>query len=134
MSKSWIQTACNGLLVACLLYVGVDWLVEPSKPALDKIVFTYPLGNGNSIYGARDNRGGATAGFSYRYYISSDIVSDEENLKVLGSKHAFLVTKQPDVSVEKNNGELKISTRGRVYEFSSYSLESAGAVNINMIL
>jgi hypothetical protein len=133
MNKSWAQTALNGLLVICVLYIGINWLTEPSEPALDKVVFTHPVGVGHSIYGVRDNRGGATVGFSYRYYISDKMDSDEEILKTLNTEIPFMVTKNPEVSVRRDDDGIIISTRGRVYEFSSYALENVGSVKMDMI-
>lgn len=134
MSNFLSRAVCNTALVLCLLYIGFDWISSPSKPELDKVVYRFSLGNGDSIYGARDNRGGATVGFSYRYYTFKDIDSDEEVLKALVSKHPFLVTQEPTVSLEIKNGELHLLVKGRIYDFSSYILEDFGFTKVEIVL
>lgn len=135
MLKSWTQRICSILLAVCLIYLSASWLDSPSKANLDEIIFKKSLGNGNSIYGARDNRGGATVGFSYRYYISKEFNADERILTALKEITPFLTTKNPDVSAQIVDGTLHLSTRGRIYEFSSYALENVqGASAIKVIM
>ncbi len=135
MFKSLTQGICNILLVGCLLYLSASWLISPSQANLDEIVYKQSLGNGNSIYGARDNRGGATVAFSYRYYISKEVEDDEQALKALKEINPFLITKNPDTSAQIVDGTFYLSTRGRIYEFSSYALENVqGASAIKVIM
>jgi len=122
--KRWFQGLCNLVLVGCLVYFGISWTSSPSAANLDEIVYKHPLGNGNSLYGARDNRGGATVGFSYRYYISKQTDTDEQALALLNEKPPFLITKDPEVSAKVVDGALHLSIRGRVYDFSNYTLNS----------
>ncbi|MEN5152615.1 hypothetical protein [Pseudomonas orientalis] len=124
----------NCLLVVCLIYIGGSWILSPGTPDLDEVVLKHSLGNGMSIYGARDSQGGATVGFSYRYYVHKDLGSDQEILTTLMSKFPFLKTKEPGVQVTERDGVLHLSVSGRVYEYSSYSLEGLGVVKINMKL
>ncbi|MGY2402046.1 hypothetical protein [Pseudomonas sp. SDO5271_S396] len=124
----------NWLLVACLVYIGGSWIMSPGTPDLDEVVLKYSLGNGSSIYGARDGQGDATVGFSYRYYVHKDLGSDQEILTALVSAHPFLKTKEPDVQVSQVDGVIHLIVRSEVYEYRSYPLEGLGAVSIDMRL
>jgi hypothetical protein len=127
-----VQGLLNGLLVVCLAHLGMGWLMSPGTPELDEVVLKYSLGNGSSIYGARDGQGGATVGFSYRYYVHTDLENDQEILTTLTSAHPFLRTKEPTVQVSEQNGMLRLDVRGRVYEYSSYVLEGPESVEVVM--
>jgi hypothetical protein len=129
-----VQVLLNGLLVVCLGYLGVGWLMSPGTPELDEVVLKHSLSNGNSLYGVRDNQGGATVGFSYRYYVHKDLDNDHEILTSLVSAHPFLKTKEPDVQVNQVDGVIHLIVRGEVYEYRSYPLEGLGAVSIDMRL
>ncbi|MBB4813617.1 MULTISPECIES: hypothetical protein [Pseudomonas] len=129
-----VQVLLNGLLVLCLGYLGVGWLMSPGTPELDEVVLKHSLSNGNSLYGVRDSQGGATVGFSYRYYVHKDLDNDHEILTSLVSAHPFLKTKEPNVQVTQKDGVLHVIVRGEVYEYRSYPLEGLEAVSIDMRL
>ncbi|UII74424.1 hypothetical protein LVW35_26850 [Pseudomonas sp. HN11] len=133
-TKGLLPVLRNCLLVACLIYIGGNWIMSSGTPDLDEVVLKHSLGNGSSIYGARDGQGGATVGFSYRYYVHKDLGSDREILTALVSAHPFLKTKEPDVQVTRQAGLIRLTVRGEVYEYRSYPLEGLGAVRIDMKL
>ncbi|CAM3258292.1 MULTISPECIES: hypothetical protein [Pseudomonas] len=133
-TKRLIPFLRNCLLVVCLIYIGGSWILSPGTPVLDEVVLKHSLGNGTSIYGARDGQGGATVGFSYRYYVHEDLGSDQEILAALVSAHAFLKTQEPDVQARDEGGALHLIIRGRVYEYHSYALEGLGTVKVMMAL
>ena len=133
-SKRLIPVLRNCLLVICLLYIGGSWVLAPGTPDLDEVVLKHSLGNGMSIYGARDGQGGATVGFSYRYYVHKDLGSDQEILSALVSAPPFLKTKEPDVQVNNEGGALHLVIQGEVYEYHSYALEGLGKVRVMMVL
>ncbi|MFN3357405.1 MAG: hypothetical protein ACK418_15550 [Pseudomonas sp.] len=133
-TKGLLPVLRNCLLVACLIYIGANWIMSSGTPDLDEVVLKHALGNGSSIYGARDGQGGATVGFSYRYYVHKDLGSDQEILTALVSAHPFLKTKEPDVQVTQAEGTIRLIVRGEVYEYRSYPLEGLGAVSIDMRL
>ena len=122
----------NCLLVGCLIYIAGSWLISPGTPDLDEVVLKHSLGNGSSIYGARDGQGGATVGFSYRYYVHSNLSNDQEILTTLVSAHPFLKTKEPNVQVSEHEGMLRLDIQGQVYEYNSYALEGLGTVKVVM--
>lgn len=122
----------NCLLVGCLIYIAGSWLISPGTPGLDEVVLKHSLGNGSSIYGARDGQGGATVGFSYRYYVHSNLSNDQEILTTLVSAHPFLKTKEPNVQVSEHEGVLRLDIQGRVYEYNSYALEGLGPLKVVM--
>ncbi|AZF66565.1 hypothetical protein ACU684_22540 [Pseudomonas sp. LF135] len=133
-TKRLIPFLRNCLLVVCLIYIGGSWILSSGTPDLDEVVLKHSLGNGTSIYGARDGQGGATVGFSYRYYVHEDLGSDQEILTALVSAHPFLKTKEPDVQVSDEGGALHLIIQGKVYEYHSYALEGLGAVKVMMAL
>lgn len=127
-----VQGLFNGLLVVCLGYLGVGWLMSPGPPELDEVVLKYSLNNGSSIYGARNNQGGATVGFTYLYYVHKDLSNDREILTTLVSAHPFLKTREPNVQVSEPEGVLLLDIQGRVYEYNSYALEGLGPLKVVM--
>lgn len=133
-TKGLLPVLRNCLLVACLIYIAGNWIMSSGTPDLDEVVLKHSLGNGSSIYGARDGQGGATVGFSYRYYVYKDLGSDREILTALISAHPFLKTKEPDVQVTRVDGVIHLIVRGEVYEYRSYPLEGLGGVSIDMKL
>ncbi|MGU3306185.1 hypothetical protein ACLBW8_07950 [Pseudomonas sp. M5A4_2d] len=133
-TKRLIPFLRNCLLVVCLIYIGGSWILSPGTPDLDEVVLKHSLGNGTSIYGARDGQGGATVGFSYRYYVYEDLGSDQEILTALVSAYPFLKTKEPDVQVSDEGGALHLIIQGKVYEYHSYGLEGLGTVKVMMAL
>lgn len=133
-TKCLIPFLRNCLLVVCLIYIGGTWFLSSGTPDLDEVVLKHSLGNGTSIYGARDGQGGATVGFSYRYYVHEDLGSDQEILAALVSAHPFLKTKEPDVQVSDEGGALHLIIQGEVYEYHSYALEGLGTVKVMMAL
>lgn len=133
-TKGLLPVLRNCLLVACLIYIGGNWIMSSGTPDLDEVVLKHSLGNGSSIYGARDGQGGATVGFSYRYYVHKDLGSDREILTALVSANPFLKTKEPDVQVTRQAGLIRLTVHGEVYEYRSYPLEGLGAVRIDMKL
>ncbi|TFY87826.1 hypothetical protein DYL59_17460 [Pseudomonas kairouanensis] len=122
----------NCLLVGCLIYIAGSWFISPGTPDLDEVVLKHSLGNGASIYGARDGQGGATVGFSYRYYVHKNLSNDQEILTTLVSAHPFLKTEEPNVQVSEHEGVLRLDIQGRVYEYNSYALEGLGTVKVVM--
>lgn len=124
----------NCLLVISLIYIGASWIMSAGTPDLDEVVLKHSLGNGTSIYGARDGQGGATVGFSYRYYVHEDLGSDQEILAALVSAHPFLKTKKPEVQVSDEGSALLLHIQGEVYEYHSFALEGLGSVKVVMAL
>ena len=131
-TEGFIPILRNCLLVVCLVYIAGSWILSSGAPDLDEVVLKYSLGNGSSIYGARDGQGGATVGFSYRYYVHRNLSDDQEILTTLVSAHPFLKTKEPNVQVSEREGMLRLDIQGRVYEYNSYALEGLGPLKVVM--
>ncbi|WP_397450424.1 hypothetical protein [Pseudomonas sp. NA-150] len=117
--KSTAQTLANILLLTCLVYIGGTWLFTPSAPNLDKLVLNYPIGEGGFIYGVRNNPGGSTVGYSYRYYVSKKLENEEIILSSLVRSIPFLITTDPAVKIEGTGSELAVLVKGQVYDFHS---------------
>ncbi|MGV8861794.1 MAG: hypothetical protein ACOH2T_11565 [Pseudomonas sp.] len=126
------------LLVSSLGYNGWTWLTTQNLPKLDKVFLKYPLPDDAFVYGVSTNGGGATVGFSYRYYLSKGLATDEEILSMLADEQPFLITKDPEVNVETRGAELDIRVTGRINQFHSQALirqigsDSYAVVNINL--
>ena len=133
-TKGLMPILRNCLLVACLIYIVGGWILSSGTPDLDQVVLKHSLDNGSSVYGVRDGQGGATVGFSYRYYVHKNLGSDQDILATLVTAHPFLKTKEPDVQVSRVDGVVHLVVRGEVYEYRSYPLEGLGAVKIDMQL
>lgn len=132
VTEGFIPILRNCLLVVCLVYIAGSWILSSGAPDLDEVVLKYSLGNGSSIYGARDGQGGATVGFSYRYYVHRNLSDDQVILTTLVSAHPFLKTKEPNVQVSEREGMLRLDIQGQVYEYNSYALEGLGTVKVVM--
>jgi len=126
------------LLLSSLGYNGWMWFTAPTHPELDKVFLKYPLADDGVVYGASTNGGGATVGFSYRYYLGPGLATDEEILSVLADKQPFLITKDPDVKIENRGTELDIRVTDRIDQFHSQALirqtgsDSYTVININL--
>lgn len=129
-----LQAMLNTLLAVCLAYLVLGWLFSPGTPELDQVVLNHSLGNGSSIYGVRDSGGGATVGFSYRYYVHPDFSDERAILTGLVSKSPFLKTQEPSLEVMDDESGIHLTVRGRVYGYSSFALENLGKSDVRMKL
>jgi hypothetical protein len=125
------------LLACSLLFNAWTWFSSPHPPQLDKIVLRYPVTDQDVVYGVSTNGGGATVGFSYRYYLGKVGSSDEKILSSLVDKSPFLITKDPHVNFQSRGTELDAQVTGRIDRFHSQALIRHGSddysvVNINL--
>jgi hypothetical protein len=114
-----IVTTC--LLAVCLAYIGWTWLLSSSTPVLTDVVLKLPLGEHGFIYGIKDDRGGATVPFSYRYYVYRELPSDEQIASELKTAGPFLVTRDPAIKADIQGSVIHVSTNQEVYEYHSSS-------------
>lgn len=115
-----IVTSC--LLAVCLVYIGWTWLMSSNTPVLTDVVLKLPLGENGFIYGVKDDRGGATVPFSYRYYAYRELTSDEQITSELKTAGPFLVTRDPAIKVNVQGSVINVSTNQEVYEYHSSTL------------
>ena len=115
-----IVTTC--LLAVCLAYIGWTWLMSSRPPVLTDVVLKRPLGEHGFIYGIKDDRGGATVPFSYRYYVYRELPSDEQIASELKTAGPFLVTRDPAIKVDIQGSVIHVSTNQEVYEYHSSTL------------
>ena len=125
LPRGALQHAANVLLVLALATLAWQWLTRPTAPHLDKLVVKQPLGDNTFLYGARDNRGGATTGFSYRYYVQQDAGDDAATLEKLAQASAFLVADDDAVKAEQGQDSITIKVNGRVFDYRSDALVAA---------
>ncbi|WP_347928800.1 hypothetical protein [Pseudomonas helvetica] len=115
-----IVTSC--LLAVCLGYIGWTWLMSPSAPVLTDVVLKLPVGENGFVYGVKDDRGGATVPFSYRYYVYRELASDEQIASELKTAGPFLVTRDPAIKINVQGSVINVSTHQEVYEYHSNTL------------
>ena len=125
------------LLAFSLLINGWTWLTSPNAPQLDKVILKYPFGDQGFVYGVSTNGGGATVGFSYRYYLDKGLPNDEQILSSLTDASPFLITKDPNVKIQSRGEELDVWVAGRIDQFRSQALvrrsrDEYRVVNINL--
>lgn len=126
------------LLLASSLILNVwFWFNRSNAPQLDKIVLKYPVENLGFVYGVSTNGGGATVGFSYRYYLSTGKSTDEEILSSLVGASPFLVTKDSHINIESSNAMLNVRVTGRIDQFHNQAVlrrddDDYEVVNINL--
>ena len=112
----------TAMLALCLVYIGGDWLLGPGRPQLTEVVLRVPLGSDASIYGVKDDRGGATVAFSYRYYVYRTLGDDSEILSVLEAASPFLITRDPSVQVDVQGKTITVSVAGDISAYHSSTL------------
>ncbi|WAH60547.1 hypothetical protein LZ023_13950 [Pseudomonas silvicola] len=121
-TRARFQLFANALLVVSLLANAWYWLDSEAVPELDKVVVKVPLQDNLFFYGARDNSGGATTSFSYRYYITQESGDDASVLEKLAHAQAFLVSDDDEVNVSRNQGAMTLEVKGRVLQYRSDAL------------
>jgi len=117
--KSLYSTVTTILLAVCLAYIGGDWLLAPGRPQLTEVVLRVPISNDASIYGVKDDRGGATVPFSYRYYVYRNLAADSEILSALEDAGPFLVTRDASAKVNVQGRSITVSVSGTVSDYHS---------------
>lgn len=120
--KSVYSVVTTILLALCLVYIGGEWLLSPGRPQLTEVVLRVPLGDDGAIYGVKDDRGGATVPFSYRYYVYRTLEADSEILAALRDASPFLVTRDASVKVDVQGRTIKVSVVGDVSDYHSSTL------------
>lgn len=115
-----IVTSC--LLAVCLGYIGWTWLMSPGAPVLTDVVLKLSVGENGFVYGVKDDRGGATVPFSYRYYVYRELASDEQIASELKTAAPFLVTRDPAIKINVQGSVINVSTHQEVYEYHSSTL------------
>ncbi|TFY93646.1 hypothetical protein DYL61_12795 [Pseudomonas nabeulensis] len=120
--KSLYSIVTTILLTLCLAYIGGTWLLSPGHAQLSEVVLRVPISSGASIYGIKDDRGGATVPFSYRYYVYRNIDADNEILAALENTNPFLVTRDPSAKVDVSEQGITVAVTGDVSAYHSKTL------------
>ncbi|UVH52986.1 hypothetical protein P0D91_31315 [Pseudomonas sp. CBSPBW29] len=110
------------LLACCLVYIGGHWLLSPDRPQLTEVVLRVPLGTDGAIYGVKDDRGGATVPFSYRYYVYRALEDDSEVLAALRDASPFLIARDASAKVDVQGLTINVSVAGDVSDYHSSTL------------
>lgn len=120
--KSVYSVVTTILLACCLVYIGGDWLLSPGRPQLTEVVMRVPLGTDGAIYGVKDDRGGSTVPFSYRYYVYRTLEDDSEVLAALRDASPFLITRDAAAKVDVQGRTITVSVAGDVSDYHSSTL------------
>ncbi|MBD8094925.1 hypothetical protein IFT48_33530 [Pseudomonas fluorescens] len=110
------------LLALCLLYIAADGLFSPGRPQLTEVVLQVSLNGEASIYAVKDDRGGATVPFNYRYYVYRTLGADAEVLSELENANPFLVTRDAAAKVDVQGRAVAVSVAGEVSDYHSSTL------------
>lgn len=110
------------LLTLCLVYIAGGWLFSQDRPQLTEVVLRAPLNADASIYGVKDDRGGATVPFSYRYYVFRTLADDDEILSALEGASPFLIARDASARVDVQGGTIIVSVAGEVSDYHSNTL------------
>lgn len=81
-----------------------------------------PLTHDASIYGVKDDRGGATVPFSYRYYVYRSLAADSGILAELNAATPFLITRDESITVDIQGSTITVSVDKEVYDYHSSTL------------
>ncbi|AZF14166.1 MULTISPECIES: hypothetical protein [unclassified Pseudomonas] len=120
--KSLYSIVTTILLALCLVYIGGGWLLSPGRPKLTEVVLRTPLSSDASVYGVKDDRGGATVPFTYRYYVYRTLGADREILSALEGASPFLITRDASAKVEVQGQTITVSVAGDVSDYHSRTL------------
>lgn len=120
--KSVYSVVTTILLALCLVYIVGEWLLSPGRPQLTEVVLRQPLGGDGAVYGVKDDRGGATVPFSYRYYVYRNLEDDSEILAALRDASPFLVTSDAAAKIGVQGTAITVSVAGEVSDYHSSTL------------
>jgi len=118
---SYIVIIC-ALLALSLAYIGWLGLFSRDVPHLTQVILRTPLTQDAFIYGVKDERGGATVPFSYRYYVYRALPADSDILSELKSASPFLVTRDDSIIVNIQDSAITVSVDKEVYDYHSNTL------------
>ncbi|WP_260958787.1 hypothetical protein [Pseudomonas citri] len=114
--------AIGGLLALALTYIGWLCFSPQNTPHLTEIVLRKPLSHDAFIYGVKDERGGATVPFSYRYYVYRTLTADSDILSELKTATPFLITRDDSIIVDIQERTITVSVNKEVYAYHSNTL------------
>lgn len=122
------------VLITLLAY-GV-WRVLTITPFEQTVIHKLAINPLATLY-VTEASAGATTSFSYRYFVCDARQSEAACVKSIKEKQRpFLVTDDPDATIEKQQRCLKITIRGRVYDYhapAAYSTQS-GTLSVPLCL
>lgn len=110
------------LLALSLAFVSWRSFFPGHTSHLTEVVSQTPLGHGATLYGVKDDRGGATVPFSYRYYVYRTLATHDDILHQLKTATPFLITRDESVDVDIQGATVTVSVDKEVYDYHSNTL------------
>ncbi|MCJ8205949.1 hypothetical protein [Pseudomonas sp. RGM2987] len=110
------------VLVLALAYVSWLCFFSRNTPQLTQVVLRSPLTHNAFIYGVKDDRGGATVPFSYRYYVYQSLIADSDILSELKTATPFLVTRDESITVDVQGETVTVVVDKEIYDYHSNTL------------
>lgn len=104
------------------------WIIatRESRPHLDRVITTTPIGHNSAVYEVLSNSGDATVGMTYFYFVHEKVSDESELLSVLEPRSAFLVSRQSKAVVAVNGTQIDTRTHDTVYRYSSLTVLHEG--------
>ncbi|WP_175924675.1 hypothetical protein [Burkholderia latens] len=117
-----IKAACIGaailLLVEVMVFVGGYALLRPPQDRRE-LVGAKQLRSDLYMYVIRDDPGGATVPFRFKYYFWSRRVDADGMAAVMDRQAPFLVASNESAEVNVAGDDVAVAFSGRIYDFSN---------------
>lgn len=110
------------LLALALAFTSWKCFFPQDTPQLTEVVFRKSLSQDAFIYGVKDERGGATVPFSYRYYVYRTLAADGDILSALKTATPFLVTRDDSITLNIQDQAITVSVDKEIYAYHSKTL------------
>ncbi|AMB87310.1 hypothetical protein AWM79_19230 [Pseudomonas agarici] len=114
--------AISASLALSLAYIGWLCIFPRNMPHLTEVILRTPLAPDAFIYGIKDERGGATVPFSYRYYVYRTLPADSDILSELKTATPFLVTRDESITLDIRDSTITVAVDKEVYDYHSNTL------------
>ncbi|AKE04880.1 hypothetical protein XM57_19230 [Burkholderia cepacia] len=120
-----IKVACIGAVILLLieaLATGGWYLLSRPAQGRRELVVTKALRDDLYLYVVRDDSGGATIPFRFKYYFWNRHVDRDEVDAVVDRQAPFLTASSEAAQVSARGDDVAVAFRGRVYDFSNLAV------------
>lgn len=135
MRNPWVTR--SAFIALCLVAVAQAlWIlaIRESRPSLDIVITTIPIGQNSAIYEVLSGSAGATVGMTYFYFVHEKVDNESQLLTLLEPQSAFLVTRQSKAVFAVNGTQVSARTHDTVYRYSSLTVLREGGRVIPVVV